>query len=287
MSAPPEPPPPHRRRPHRAAAPATTASRRRLRSAPDPRGSDDVELEVADTGPSPAPLPLPPPPRTRARDDTGMRRSAAAALLEQLRTSGTGARRRYRNEPPPSAVASEPEPVPMPSDVAPPVAAPIAPPPPTDLPPRRMVDVSWSGVRVSLPWRTGERAPSLALRAAFAMGGYPVDPLGRPLGGPRICADGAPLPPDAVIEPGAYELEVVAAEVRRVDVQVRTDPPLRFQTLVSTAIPIGWVVGGLVRLAALPPGEWAALEGDAPVDGDRLALEVLGGGAELVIGPAR
>ena len=150
-----------------------------------------------------------------------------------------------------------------------------------------MVEVSWGAVRVQLPWRTGERPASLALRAAFAMGGYPVDPLGRPLGGPKIHLDGAPMPHDAAIEPGAYELVVVAAEVRRVEVTALTDPPLRFQTLVSTAIPIGWVVGGLVRLSALPPGDWAALVDGEPVDGDRLAIDVLGKTAALTIGTSR
>lgn len=149
------------------------------------------------------------------------------------------------------------------------------------------MDVTWGSVRVSLPWRTGERPASLALRAAFAMGGYPVDPLGRPLGGPQIHRDGAPMPPEATIEPGEYDLVVVAAEVRRVEINVRIDPPLRFQTLVSTAIPIGWVVGGLVRLSALPPGDWAALQDGVPVDGDRLAIDVLGNGASLTIGSSR
>ncbi|MEQ1505371.1 MAG: hypothetical protein ABMB14_24275, partial [Myxococcota bacterium] len=93
------------------------------------------------------------------------------------------------------------------------------------------------------------------------------------------------------IEPGSYELVSVPSELRLVEVEVRAPAggqggaPVRLSTPVATGAPIGWVVAAIARLASLPPGAWIAWSDGVPVDGDRLVVDVLGGGSKLLIGP--
>jgi hypothetical protein len=152
---------------------------------------------------------------------------------------------------------------------------------PDDNPLRRWVYVAEGPRKVQLPWRAEEATWALALRAAFALGGLPIDSSGRIVGGWRAVG---PSPAGATVEPGAWELVFVPQEERMLEIRVVSEPseptgspevPIRLRTPVALVVPTGWVVAGLVRWLGLPPVDWAVWT-DGPVDDEQLLCDAIG-----------
>lgn len=149
---------------------------------------------------------------------------------------------------------------------------------------RRTVEVTL-GKRVErVSWRPEETTAAFALRAAAELGGWPVDPSGRLLGGFRATAGGSPLDPGATVSASApITLEWVPAETRLVEVVVKQSPEIRFRTPLSLALPVRWMVAGVRQWLELPTGDWVLMVDGAEVDGDRLLADALGGQARVVL----
>jgi hypothetical protein len=172
-----------------------------------------------------------------------------------------------------SAAAPSPSPAPPPPAVV--TAAPSAPPPAT-------VEIAAGDRRIELQLRAEESVGSAALRAAVELGGLPLDALGRLSGAVRLRRGGRTLSSATTAEAGArYELELVACEVRIVELEVETEPPTRLRLPVSLAMPSGWLVRHLASWLALPPGAWVLRVEGAPADPHAPLVEVLGSGAAL------
>ncbi len=238
--------------------------------APDVDGADEGPAEAAAIG-------------------AALRQSAAAELLEKLRTTGSSrSRRRARTSAEPSAPAPHKA-----------VEAVETPDLERDLPTdmlvlRAAVDYSPVTVVIADPEVTlvvpGDRtAASLVFQVIGDRGRVPVDMSGRITGWWRLHQQGRPVlgTCSAVELKGPLTLGWVPNFPRLLTLEVRgPGEPVRFQSPVGIAVPSRWLVAHLVQWLSLSSLSWELVVGDTVVHPDQILDEVLGDETVLVVRPA-
>jgi hypothetical protein len=265
----------------------------RAAQTPAPATSRAPHPAPAAPPPPPAPPPpAPPPPPSAAEaprpapEPEGVPSSAAAALLERLRTSG-GRRRRSVGEPSipvelPTTPVSRPPPPPEVRTVSPTAIAEPAPAPAvTPAPPRAPsggVEVVVGDTRVVV-----DSAPArdVSARVVAELALPTVDLTGRFAGVWRLFRGDLPLAPGEVVAPGpGLHLRRVRTGVRPVRLQLPDGRVLELP--IETGLPARWILVGLAEWGLVPDPQGTVNVGGRDLHpAESLAEAFEGAGEEL------